>query len=180
MAKSKWHTLTEEQKAKARETAKAGRARRRQTVLLTEERKQQLSEQRKAARARRIARDPVHHQAVQSSYKRNAGWYASWLNSIRDRAKKKNVPCDLTVQDLKDMLPTYCPILGIPLIRRADRWDNQPGSPQVDRIIPELGYVKGNVQIISRRANGIKSDASLDEIKLVVEYLERMYNKTSI
>jgi hypothetical protein len=35
-----------------------------------------------------------------------------------------------------------------------------------------LGYVRGNVTIISNRANRIKNDASLDEVRKVVSWLE--------
>lgn len=46
-------------------------------------------------------------------------------------------------------------------------------SAHLDRIIPELGYIKGNVQWISGRANRIKYDASLDELRAIVAWLER-------
>ena len=45
-------------------------------------------------------------------------------------------------------------------------------SYSLDKIIPELGYVKGNVWIISNKANAIKSNASLEELKLLVKNLE--------
>ena len=42
--------------------------------------------------------------------------------------------------------------------------------------VPELGYVKGNVRVISYKANIMKSDATIEEIKLfaknVVKYLQ--------
>ena len=40
-----------------------------------------------------------------------------------------------------------------------------PSSPSLDRIIPELGYVPGNVQVISHQANTMKSNATLKELK---------------
>jgi hypothetical protein len=39
-----------------------------------------------------------------------------------------------------------------------------------------LGYVKGNVQIVSRRGNRIKSDGSLEDHIKVVEYLKKFYD----
>jgi hypothetical protein len=45
-------------------------------------------------------------------------------------------------------------------------------SPSLDRIVPELGYVKGNVRVISDRANRIKRDATLEELRAIVKYVE--------
>ena len=44
-------------------------------------------------------------------------------------------------------------------------------SPTIDKLIPSLGYTKGNVWIVSRRANMIKSDATLEELELLVNNL---------
>ena len=74
---------------------------------------------------------------------------------------------DLTLQDLK--LPKLCPILGVEL-----KYKGGDSSPSVDRIVPHLGYVKGNVQIISMRANRIKNDATPDELRKVADYMQRI------
>lgn len=47
------------------------------------------------------------------------------------------------------------------------------GSPTLDRMVPSLGYVRGNVTVISAHANRIKSDASLAELRRVLRYVER-------
>ncbi len=60
-----------------------------------------------------------------------------------------------------------CPILHIKLTHDG----NRDHSPSLDRIIPQKGYVKGNVQVISLRANRIKSDATLEELERIVENL---------
>ena len=81
------------------------------------------------------------------------------LKNIKARAKKNNISFDLNVDDL--VLPDACPVLGIKIIP----FDNSDNSPSVDRFIPELGYVRGNCQIISKRANHIKNNATLEEIE---------------
>jgi hypothetical protein len=41
-------------------------------------------------------------------------------------------------------------------------------SPSLDRIDTSKGYVKGNVWVISWRANKLKSDATLAELESIV------------
>lgn len=43
-------------------------------------------------------------------------------------------------------------------------------SPSLDKIIPSLGYVPGNVLVISWRANRIKCDATANELMLIANY----------
>lgn len=93
----------------------------------------------------------------------------SILSNARKRAKQKGLPFDITEDDIP--VPTFCPVLGIPLmVSNSKRQDN---SPTLDRIIPELGYVKGNVMIISFKANRLKSNATPAEIQAVLDYIER-------
>lgn len=87
----------------------------------------------------------------------------------RERADKEGLPFDLTAEDLE--MPTHCPALGIPLVMGTGKPGD--GSPSLDRIVPELGYVKGNVRVISYRANTIKQDATPDEILAVARWAER-------
>ena len=46
-------------------------------------------------------------------------------------------------------------------------------SPSLDKIIPEKGYMIGNVAIISERANAIKQDATYKEIINVGKWLQK-------
>lgn len=86
----------------------------------------------------------------------------------RHFAKKVGLPFNLEASDL--VVPDMCPVLGMPL-----QINTSPGpklnSPSVDRIRPELGYVKGNVAVISMKANQIKNNATLEELEKVTEWL---------
>lgn len=104
--------------------------------------------------------------------------YRKWNNSpnrilskIKSRCKKRNIPFDLSLEDLE--FPTHCPILGIKLIYNSEGQGYKPNIASVDRIIPELGYIKGNVKIISWKANVVKNDSTIEELQKVISYLER-------
>lgn len=98
-------------------------------------------------------------------------WYkndprAVMLVTARMRAKRDGVPFDLTKEDI--IIPDICPVLGIPL-KVGDR-KSHDNAPSLDKKIPSLGYVKGNVAVISYRANRIKNDATPEELEKVLTY----------
>lgn len=74
--------------------------------------------------------------------------------------------------------PTHCPALGVEL-SYARGGGLSPLAPSFDRIDPALGYVPGNVAIISFRANSIKQNASPEEIRAVASWLEAVSNPSS-
>ncbi len=75
------------------------------------------------------------------------------------RAKKKGLEFSIILEDL--YLPEYCPILGVKL-----DYSRNPGrhSPSIDRIDNSKGYIKGNVIVVSVKANAMKSDATFNEL----------------
>jgi hypothetical protein len=98
------------------------------------------------------------------------------VRNARDRAKDKDLPFDIDHEYIRSIVPSHCPIFGTPLewsVRRGSKSIPLPNSPSLDRIDPSRGYVRGNVWIISNRANTIKSDASHEELKLVTEAVGR-------
>ena len=91
------------------------------------------------------------------------------IRSARYRSKKNGIPFDLEESDL--IVPEMCPVLGIEL--RVCGGVMSHNSPSLDRIVPALGYIAGNVRVISYRANRIKCDATRDEIAKLLEYMDR-------
>lgn len=79
----------------------------------------------------------------------------------RLRAKKNGTPFNLDISDI--IIPKVCPVLGIELISNVGR-GHTDNSPSLDRIINELGYIKGNIQIISYKANAMKRNASMEDL----------------
>lgn len=120
-------------------------------------------------------------EARKRNLKRARRWDAEWIDKnlerhmlIRSRAtaKRRGWPFNLELSDI--IVPEKCPLLGCKLERRTDgSRKKNPGTPSLDRIDSSIGYVKGNVWVISWRANAIKTDASLGELQLLVAGLER-------
>lgn len=79
------------------------------------------------------------------------------LHQAKFRAKKHNREFNLTLGDIN--IPTHCPILGIELFRAEGK--PKANSPTIDRIHNDLGYVPGNVWVISHKANTQKKDKPL-------------------
>lgn len=94
------------------------------------------------------------------------------LNSSRQVAKRKGLPFNLELTDI--IIPERCPVLGIEIRSGKGTGSRSNHSPSIDRIIPDLGYVKGNVTIISWRANRIKADASIDELLKVAAFYGKL------
>lgn len=85
------------------------------------------------------------------------------FGKARARALKAGIPFNITVDDI--VIPATCPVLGVPLFIGTVK--DKMNSPSIDRIKPALGYVRGNVRVISNRANTLKSNATPIELMKV-------------
>lgn len=88
--------------------------------------------------------------------------------AARSRARKKGVPFSITPDDI--VIPETCPVFGTPIQLGCGR--HHANGPALDRLIPELGYVPGNVEVISFRANFIKTNACLEELEALQVWLK--------
>jgi hypothetical protein len=79
--------------------------------------------------------------------------------AAKNRAKNNNVDFDIEICDI--IVPEKCPVLGIEISTSKEK----NNSPSLDRIIPAYGYTKGNIRVISWRANWIKNNMNEDEVK---------------
>lgn len=95
------------------------------------------------------------------------------LGALKARALKSGVPFEIHHTDLEWV--ETCPILGIILERNTLKGDRST-SPSVDRLIPEKGYIKGNVRVISKLANSMKSNATRGELEIfaknILDYVD--------
>jgi hypothetical protein len=87
----------------------------------------------------------------------------------KSRAKKNGVYFNLLPEDI--VIPTHCPALGIKLELSHGKYATN-ASPTLDRFIPELGYIPGNVTVISKKANRLKGDGTLQELECLVTWMK--------
>lgn len=95
------------------------------------------------------------------------------LKGAYNRAVKEGLPFNLELSDIA--IPEFCPVFGVRLNTKAGQ--DRESAPSLDKIIPELGYVKGNIRVISGRANRIKNDGTWQEHLAIAEYIQK--EKTS-
>jgi hypothetical protein len=92
------------------------------------------------------------------------------LSRIKSRAKRENIPFDLSLDYLMSIVTKECPALKIELA-----WGNNNGrhsnSPSLDKINPVLGYVPGNVMWLSFMANNMKQNASKEQLKKFADWI---------
>lgn len=129
-----------------------------------------------AARRERYKNDEEYRNKRKASMK---GYAPKWrkkhpekamLHRAKRRAKQSNIEFNITVEDI--VIPKLCPILNIPLISDSNKITDNSAS--LDRIDSSKGYIKGNVGVISFRANTIKSNATYEELIKVAEYLKNI------
>ena len=114
--------------------------------------------------------DLLKEQGKRSKATREERYRANPLGYLlmiaKSRAKKSDINFDINVEDLE--LPSICPILlePIDILNSSYRY-----GASLDRVNNELGYVKGNVRVISRKANRLKGDATADQLLRVVAYM---------
>jgi hypothetical protein len=96
----------------------------------------------------------------------NTKKYRMW-KSAQERAIKKGLEFSIQLEDIK--IPETCPLLNTKLIEGDREY-----TPSLDRIDSKKGYTPDNVWVISHRANQIKNDATLEELKLIIENLSKI------
>lgn len=91
------------------------------------------------------------------------------LKDARKRAKQYKREYNIELIDV--VIPKICPILNIPIIKSINSKCTN-NSPTLDRIDSNKGYVKGNVRVISMRANRLKQDSTVEELERIIMYIK--------
>lgn len=99
-------------------------------------------------------------------YRRDPVW--SMLRRARARSQKEGFEFNLTVADLTP-LPSVCPIFKVPL--RLSEVAQDPNAYSIDRIDNARGYVRGNIAVMSYRANRLKNDGSAEDHEAIAAWM---------
>lgn len=139
-----------------------------------------LEELRRKERERRAAYrakypDRVRKQERDQMAKHGVPFRTHLCARARLRGRKNGLEATIMAADLE--WPTHCPVLGIELdypVRSGMRKNRvvQANWPSLDRFDNAMGYVRGNVFVISYRANTLKNSAKLEEIEAIVNYMK--------
>lgn len=114
-------------------------------------------------KTRRKNRTPEQIESDSVRYMNTPPNIRLWTLAKR-RAQKKNIDFDLVPGDIR--VPEFCPVFPSIKLDSSDIHS----CPTLDRIDNSRGYVKGNVRVISHRANTIKGFATADELYRVADY----------
>ena len=128
-------------------------------------------DKRKATHAKwyRANRDKV--KQAQDAYRKDRP-VKYLLGLAKRRSARKGLEFSIGLEDL--VVPSVCPLLGIPINSYSVDLDFRPS---LDRIDSSKGYIKGNVQVVSHKANRIKSNACGEELLMLAINLLRLEGK---
>lgn len=128
-------------------------------------------ELRKISRNERRLHSNRDYQKDQQTLLNNNDSYKKYMvRTAKQRASAKGVPFDIDYTDFD--IPEKCPLLDIPLVKHIGQGKAYDDSPSLDRIYPELGYVKGNIWVISNKANRVKNDVGVETLQKIANRLK--------
>lgn len=116
----------------------------------------------------------IYRITDRDNYRYKDTFYRQYL-ARKQNAKRLGIPFSIQFSEIET--PDYCPVLGIKL---NYGWSGEKcrddTKATLDKVIPNLGYVKGNVFVISWRANKLKSNMTVTELKMILKYIEDKTN----
>ena len=98
------------------------------------------------------------------------------LMQAKQRAKRRNLEFNLTIDDI--VIPVKCPLLGVPFVLGVQ--GNYEYTPSLDRIDPNKGYIKGNVWVITKKANSMKNSATKEELLKFADNIYKYFGDNDI
>ena len=126
----------------------------------------------------KIAKDGKHYYCKICDDIRNRKYYLKYPEKYlfaraKWRAKKKGIPFDLKLGDIK--IPKVCPVFKKPFVYGIGKVNYS--SMSLDRIENTKGYTKDNIIVVSFKANTMKSNATVKELRILTNFYEKLMEK---
>ena len=86
-------------------------------------------------------------------------------HAAKSRSKSKSLDFNITKDDI--IIPIKCPVYGVDLDIH-----NKTYAPSLDRIDNTKGYIKGNIMVISNKANRLKNSGTIDDFEKILKYMK--------
>ena len=115
-------------------------------------------------------------EAIKEKRKGKSNLLREMFRNAKHRASDNCLPFDLTIEYMETIATDHCPVTGELLdwdLQFSQEGKRNPYAPSLDKIVPSLGYVQGNVAIISHRMNTLKSDMTLEQLNQLIGYVQR-------
>ena len=129
----------------------------------------------------RIIHPATQHRYHVNSYRLRAPrWVSIMATNAKNRAKRAGAPFDReAVCECLQNAPDVCPALGLPLTagNGGEKKGQADTAASLDRLNPTLGYVRGNLAVVSSLANRIMTDATPEKLRRVADWLEEQLRK---
>ena len=89
------------------------------------------------------------------------------------RARNNNLQFDIVDEDIK--WNDICPVFGIEITMQRNKGrGGDDSSPSIDRIDNSAGYIKGNVRLISNKANKLKNRMTRGECQMLLDNWDKI------
>ena len=111
-------------------------------------------------------------RSKEAKRERENNYFLAYCRTKKSECKRKGFEFNLTPEYLESIWTGVCPIFGTKLTRASSGMGSHH-SAHLDRLDPNKGYVIGNVSWISGRANRIKYDATIEELRAIADWMER-------
>jgi hypothetical protein len=124
-------------------------------------------EYRKKNKEKRSNQNQIWYESYRKkSFKKDPQYYL-WYTA-RTRSRKNGMEFSITKEDI--IIPENCPILDV-VLTKGDGYS--PNAMSLDRVDNNKGYIPGNVRVISRKANIMKSSLTMDVLEKIIKYIKR-------
>lgn len=123
-------------------------------------------------------RRAIDNETIKETRRNSARNHPEWrmYSQAKRRAKERGLEFNIELSDV--VIPSTCPLLGVPFVNGTK--GNYEFTPSLDRIDPTKGYVKGNVWVITKKANSMKNSATREELLTFVGNVIKYFGDNDI